>query len=83
MIGAMKAIGAGIGLQGTALFLVVFGSIVTLIGCKYNWAEAKTLGAGVTGAGVQAITSQVRNILNNKDGGTVQLGGGGAAEGGQ
>lgn len=71
MLNAFKVVGAS--LQGTALFLVVFGSVVTLIGCKYNWAEAKTLGAGVTGAGVQAITSQVRNTLKAESGSDVTL----------
>jgi hypothetical protein len=64
---------AAIGIQGTALFLVVFGSAATALGCWKNWAELKTLGAGVAGAGIQAITTQVHNSLINKDGGTVNL----------
>jgi hypothetical protein len=60
-------------IQGTALFLVVFGSAVTFVGCKWNWAELKTLGAGISGAGLQAITSQIRSYLKNEDGGTVNV----------
>ena len=60
-------------IQGTAIFLVVFGSGITLVGCWKNWAELKTLGAGIAGAGIQAITTQVRNSLVNKEGGTVNM----------
>lgn len=55
-------------IQGTALFLIVFGSIVCAAGCHFNWGELKTLGAAVAGAGVQAITAQVRNALGEKPG---------------
>lgn len=65
--------GAAMGVQGTALFLVVFGSAVATLGCWKNWAELKTLGAGIAGAGIQAITTQVRNTLLNKEGGTVNM----------
>lgn len=66
-----KAIGTS--LQGTALFLVVFGTCTCLVGCWRDWAELKTLGASIAGAGVQSITSQVRNILRAEDGATVNL----------
>ena len=53
-------------IQGTALFLIVFGALICAAGCKENWGELKTLGAAVAGAGVQAITAQVRNALGEK-----------------
>lgn len=59
--------------QGTALFLVVFGSLICLVGCRWNWAELKTLGASIAGAGVQSITTAVRNTLKAEDGSTVNL----------
>lgn len=71
MTNIFKAIGAS--LQGTALFLVVWGSAITLIGCRWNWAELKTLGAGISGAGIQSITTAVRNTLKAEDGSTVNL----------
>ena len=58
-------------LQGTALFLIVFGAVVCAVGCKENWGELKTLGAAVAGAGVQAITSQVRHALGETTGAQV------------
>lgn len=60
-------------IQPVALFLVVFGAAVTGLGCWRNFGELKTLGASIAGAGLQAITTQVRNSLVNKDGGTVNL----------
>lgn len=66
----------GNSLQGTALFLVVFGAVICLVGCRWNWAELKTLGASIAGAGVQAITTAVRNTLKAEDGSTVNLGAG-------
>lgn len=53
-------------IQGTALFLIVFGAVICGVGCKENWGELKTLGAAVAGAGVQAITAQVRSALGEK-----------------
>ena len=60
-------------IQGTAIFLVVFGSGMTALGCWKNFGELKTLGASVAGAGLQAITTQVKNSLTNKEGGTVNI----------
>lgn len=68
----LSAIGSAF--QGTALFLVVFGSAICLVGCWRNWPEAKTLGGTIAGAGVQAITTAVRNTLKAEDGSTVNLG---------
>lgn len=58
-------------IQGTALFLIVFGSVICAAGCWKNWGELKTLGAAVAGAGVQAITSQVRHALGETTGAQV------------
>lgn len=71
-IATMKKVGEG--LQGVALFLVVAGSVLMWIGCKDNFPELKTLAASIAGAGLQAITSQIRNTLSNKDGGTINVG---------
>jgi hypothetical protein len=57
--------------QFVALFLVVFGSLLVWVACHSNYPELKTLGAGIAGAGIQSITSQVRNVLNNRDGGVI------------
>lgn len=57
--------------QYTALFLVIWGSLMTWLACHSNYPELKTLVAGIAGAGNQAITSQVRNILNNRSGGVI------------
>jgi len=57
--------------QYTALFLVLWGSLMTWLACHSNYPELKTLGAGIAGAGIQAITSQVRNVLNNRSGGVI------------
>lgn len=57
--------------QFVALFLVVFGALLVWAACHSNYAELKTLGAGIAGAGIQSITSQVRNVLNNRDGGVI------------
>lgn len=57
--------------QFVALFLVVFGSVLTWVACHFNYPELKTLGASVAGAGIQSIVSQVRNVLNNRDGGVI------------
>lgn len=72
MTAIFRAIGTS--LQGTALFLVVFGAAVCALGCWKNWAELKTLGASIAGAGVQSITTAVRNTLKAEDGSTVNLG---------
>ena len=60
-------------IQGTAIFLVIFGGVTTAIGCWKGWGELKTLGASIAGAGLQAITTQVRASFTNKDGGTVNM----------
>lgn len=71
MSNLFKAVGASI--QGTALFLVVFGSAMCTLGCWRNWAELKTLGASIAGAGVNAIVTQVRNVLHADSGSEVNL----------
>jgi len=60
-------------IQGTAIFLVIFGGIMTGVGCWKGWGELKTLGASIAGAGLQAITTQVRASFTNKEGGTVNM----------
>lgn len=59
--------------QGIAVFLIVFGAFCVGLGSHYNWAELKTLGAGITGAGIQAITAQIKQTLTNKQGGTINV----------
>lgn len=68
----MSAIGNSF--QGTALFMIVWGTVVTCIGCRNKWEAVSTLGVAITGAGVQAITTAVRNTLKAEDGSTVNLG---------
>jgi hypothetical protein len=53
-------------MQGVALFLVIFGTAATAAGCKFQWGELKTLGASVAGAGIQAITTQIRSAFASK-----------------
>lgn len=54
--------------QGIAIFNIVFGAICVGVGSKCNWAELKALGAGVTGAGIQSITSQIKQSLTAQRG---------------
>jgi hypothetical protein len=40
--------------QFVALFLVIFGSLMTWLACHSNYPELKTLGAGIAGAGISS-----------------------------
>ena len=59
--------------QAIAVFLVVFGAVCMAVASHYNWPEMKTLGASISGAGIQAIVSQYRQSVKNTDGGTINV----------
>lgn len=59
--------------QFIGLTMVVFGTIAVFVGCRFHYAELTTSAAGVTGAGINMLTNQIRNTLNNKQGGTVNV----------
>ena len=59
--------------QFIGLTMVVFGTIAVFVGCHFHYAELTTSAAGVTGAGINMLTNQIRNTLNNKQGGTVNV----------
>jgi hypothetical protein len=54
--------------QWAALFMVVFGTVALSAGCKFHWAELNTAAAGIVGAGINMLTTQIRNTLNNRSG---------------
>ena len=59
--------------QSIAVFLVVFGAACMGVASLYNWPEMKTLGASISGAGIQAIVSQYRQSVKNTEGGTINV----------
>ncbi len=60
--------------QYIGLFLVVFGAVVTFIGCHYHFDALTTSGATIGGAGLNMIQNLIKQVLNNKQGGTVNVG---------
>lgn len=52
--------------QAVALYMVTFGAAVMALGCHFHYAELTTFGASVGGAGIQMLTTQIRNALNNR-----------------
>lgn len=69
--------------QGIAVFCIIFGALLAAWGCMHgqSWEALKTMGAGVAGAGINAFTTQYRQTLLNKDGGTVNVDATGATKG--
>jgi hypothetical protein len=59
--------------QFIGLAMVVFGIVAIFAGCRFHYAELTTSAAGVTGAGINMLTNQIRNTLNNKQGGTINV----------
>lgn len=57
--------------QFVALFMVVFGTAALFAGCHFHYAELTTSAAGIGGAGINMLTTQIRNTLNNR--GSVNL----------
>ena len=60
--------------QAIGVFLVVFGAGVTWVGCRFHYEALTTSGATIGGAGLNMIQNLIKQILNNKQGGTVNLG---------
>ena len=61
--------------QFIGLAMVVFGTVAIFVGCRFHYAELTTSAAGVTGAGINMLTNQIRNTLNNKQGGGINVAG--------
>ena len=59
--------------QGIAVFCIVFGALCVYIASHHDWREKLTLGAGISGAGMNAVTAQLKQYLTNKDGGTINV----------
>lgn len=59
--------------QFIGLAMVVFGTVAIFVGCHFHYAELTTSAAGITGAGINMLTNQIRNSLNNKQGGIVNV----------
>lgn len=59
--------------QRVAVFMVVFGTIATAVGCHFHYAELTALSGGIVGAGINMLTNQIRASLNNRSGGTVNI----------
>lgn len=53
--------------QYMAMFCIIFGALVAIIGAKFHWPEITTMGAGTGGAGLQAFQSQIRSVFNSKN----------------
>lgn len=60
--------------QYIALTTIILGLISVGIGCSRHWAELTAGASGVIGAGINMLTNQIRNTLNAKQGGTVNVG---------
>lgn len=54
--------------QNIGVFMVVFGMAALYAGCRYHFPELSTAAALVNGAGINMLTNQIRNTLNNRDG---------------
>ncbi len=46
--------------QNVALAMVVFGTVALLVGCWFKFSELSTSAAGITGAGINMLTTQFR-----------------------
>lgn len=60
--------------QNIAVGVILIGLISVGIGCARHWAELTAGASGVIGAGINMLTNQIRNTLNAKQGGTVNVG---------
>lgn len=54
--------------QAIAVLCILSGALICAWGCYHGqqWEALKTLGAGITGAGIQAFTSQFKQQLTNQ-----------------
>lgn len=55
------------------LFLIVFAAYLISEASVHNWADLKSYGIGVGGAGLALLTQQARNLLSNEKGGKVDI----------
>lgn len=54
-------------------FLIIIGLVTCGISAHFNWNSLDHLGGEVVASGMTLVTQQVRAVLNNKEGGTVNL----------
>lgn len=59
--------------QVIGVFLVVFGTVALAYGCHFHYAELTTAAAGITGAGINQITNNLRQTMNTRSGPTVNV----------
>lgn len=60
--------------QYVALTTIILGLLSVGLGCHNHWSELTATASGVVGAGINMLTNQIRNTLNAKQGGTVNVG---------